>query len=104
MERCSSLGRVMRGDGEGIVEFCGGVVHVDIGMDVLEGGEGSHALLTRNTSEPRSHHPSFLSQSDICRLHLGIKLSHELVIWQDIWRLQSRSKASSGLFPKDGLH
>ena len=63
MERCSSLGRVMRGDGEGIVEFCGGVVHVDIGMDVLEGGDGSHALLTRNTSEPRSHHTSFLNQS-----------------------------------------
>lgn len=58
IERCSSLGRVMRGDGEGIVEFCGGVVHVDI-----EGGNGSHALLTLNTSQPRSHHPSFLNQS-----------------------------------------
>ena len=37
MQRCNSLARAMRRDGEGIVEFFSGAARVDVGMDFLDG-------------------------------------------------------------------
>ena len=39
MERCSSLGRAMRRDVEGIVGFSGGTAEAEVGTNILEGSD-----------------------------------------------------------------
>lgn len=39
MERCSSLGRAMRRNVEGIVGFFEGTAEVEVGMNILEGSD-----------------------------------------------------------------